>query len=336
MRILVFEFITGGGLIGTTLPASLMLEGGMMRNALLADLASIPDVEVTLTRDSRCPWPETTFPTRRIESNDGESGFDLFQRALVDVEIVWPIAPETGGVLAQLATLARMAGKLVCLSDPETLAICESKYETASVLRDACVNVVPSFRATDSLPPIDGQWVSKPDDGAGGDGIRRWPTRDAALQAILAAKQYSWILQPMCDGESLSMSLFCADGTAYLVSINQQRVLWRQDHVFLDELTVNSIPNTEADFCALAKQIVQALPGLWGYVGVDLVRSDDGVLTVLEINSRLTTSYCGLRDALGVNVAQLMLGNRKGEPPRAMTFPKSKLVQLDLSSSYAG
>lgn len=335
MRILVFEFITGGGLIGTTLPASLMLEGGMMRNALLADLASIPDVEVTLTRDSRCPWPETTFPTMRIESNVGESGFDLFQRALVDVEIVWPIAPETGGVLAQLATLARMAGKLVCLSDPETLAICESKYETASVLRDACVNVVPSFRATDSLPPIDGQWVSKPDDGAGGDGIRRWPTRDAALQAILAAKQYSWILQPMCDGESLSMSLFCADGTANLVSINRQSIQWRHDHVFLGELTVNSIPNSEPNFCALTQQIGQTLPGLWGYVGVDLVRGDDGTLTVLEINPRLTTSYCGLREALGVNVAELVFGNRTGKLPHAMAFSQNKFVQLDLAADYA-
>ncbi len=336
MRLLVFEFITGGGFLGAALPASLLFEGGMMRNALLTDLASIPEVDVTLTRDSRCPWPDSAFSIRRIEPNGGESGFDLFQRALVDVEVVWPIAPETRGALAHLARLARKAGKFVCLSDPKTLAICASKFKTASVLENAGVNVVPTFRATDSSPPIAGEWVSKPDDGVGGDGIRRWPTRDAALQAILAATRHSWILQPMYHGESLSMSLFCADGSALLISINQQRVLWRHDQVLLADLTVNSIPNTEPNFFALAQQIVRALPGLSGYVGVDLVRGDDGILTVLEINPRLTTSYCGLREALGVNVAQLVLCNREGEPPHAMAFPQNKLVHLHLSSACDG
>ena len=335
MRILVFEFITGGGLIGATVPATLLLEGGMMRNAVLADLASIPGIDVTLTRDSRCPWPDAKLPTRHFEPTIGESGFDLFQRALVDVEVVWPIAPETGGALARLASLAREAGKYLCLSDAETLAICASKYETASVLQKACVNVVPSFRATDSLPVIDGEWVSKPDDGVGGAGVMRWPTRDAALHAILAAKQYSWILQPLCEGESLSMSLFCADGKVTVLSINQQRVLWRYDQVVLGTLAVNSIPNTEPNFRALARQIVNALPGLWGYIGVDLVRADDGALTVLEINPRLTTSYCGLREALGVSVAQLMFGNRKRESSQAISSRQNKLVQLDLSYAHA-
>jgi predicted ATP-grasp superfamily ATP-dependent carboligase len=45
---------------------------------------------------------------------------------------------------------------------------------------------------------------------------------------------------------------------------------------------------------------------LWGYVGVDLVLADAGPI-VLEINPRLTTSYCGLRDALGINPAALVL-----------------------------
>jgi tyramine---L-glutamate ligase len=335
MRLLVFEFITGGGMIGTPLPPSLLLEGGMMRNALLADLAHIPSVDVTLTRDSRCPWPDPGFPFRRIECNIGENGLELFERALVDVDVVWPIAPETGGVLAQLAKLALKAGKFVCLSDPETLAICASKYETASVLHRAGVNVVPSFRPTDSLPHIDGQWVSKPDVGAGGYGIQRWPSRNAASQAVLATKQYSSIVQPFYAGESLSLSIFCNAGAAWLLSINQQHVLWRDDQVFLAGLTVNSIPPSEPNYCALAQQIVTALPGLSGYVGVDLVRSEDGVLTVLEVNPRLTTPYCGLRDALGINVARLVLDKTPVESRHNIANSKNKLVQLDLCAAHA-
>ena len=49
-----------------------------------------------------------------------------------------------------------------------------------------------------------------------------------------------------------------------------------------------------------------AIPGLWGYVGVDLMLAKEGPV-VLEINPRLTTSYCGLRRALGINTAAMVL-----------------------------
>ena len=335
MRLLVFEFITGGGMIGSPLPPSLLLEGGMIRNALLADLAHIPDVDVTLTRDSRCPWHDPGFPVRRIEPEIGENGFELFERALSNIDVVWPIAPETGGVLAQLAKLARMAEKFVFVSDLKTLAICASKYQTALVLHSAGVNIVPTFRPNDSLPAIDGEWISKPDDGAGGHGIRRWSSHVAASQAAFAAEQSSSIVQPLYQGESLSLSIFCIDGVAQLLSINQQHLLWRDDQVFLAGLTVNAIPHTEPNFRALAQQIVSALPGLRGYIGVDLIRSEDGVLTVLEINPRLTTSYCGLREALGINVAQLVLANRPVESRHDIAYSRNKSVQLDISVAHA-
>ena len=45
MRVLVCEFVTGGGMRGELLPASLAREGAMMRDALLRDLAELPGVE---------------------------------------------------------------------------------------------------------------------------------------------------------------------------------------------------------------------------------------------------------------------------------------------------
>ena len=50
----------------------------------------------------------------------------------------------------------------------------------------------------------------------------------------------------------------------------------------------------------------RAIPGLWGYVGVDLVIGDNGPV-VLEVNPRLTTSYIGLSRSIGHNVAELLL-----------------------------
>jgi predicted ATP-grasp superfamily ATP-dependent carboligase len=80
----------------------------------------------------------------------------------------------------------------------------------------------------------------------------------------------------------------------------------------LTGLQVNAWPDTEGRLTGLAARIADAVPSLWGYVGVDLVLTADGPV-VLEINPRLTTSYAGIRRALQVNVAAMVLGLLEGD-----------------------
>ncbi|HEU5303158.1 MAG TPA: ATP-grasp domain-containing protein, partial [Gemmatimonadales bacterium] len=58
-----------------------------------------------------------------------------------------------------------------------------------------------------------------------------------------------------------------------------------------------------------------------GYVGVDLILTRHGP-AVLEINPRLTTSYCGLRQAVGVNTAAVVLSL----PPRPCGYADDPAV----------
>jgi predicted ATP-grasp superfamily ATP-dependent carboligase len=104
----------------------------------------------------------------------------------------------------------------------------------------------------------------------------------------------------------LSLSLLCAGGAGRLLACNRQQIAVRDGRVRLDAVLVNAVRDTGGRFAALAEQVAQAVPGLWGYVGVDLVLTPDGPV-LLEINPRLTTSYCGLRLALGFNTAALVL-----------------------------
>ena len=58
MRVFVYEFITGGGLLSTGDRAptgSLLAEGAAMARALAADFSALPDVEVSALRDARLP-----------------------------------------------------------------------------------------------------------------------------------------------------------------------------------------------------------------------------------------------------------------------------------------
>ena len=66
MRILVFEFITGGGLNHKTLPQSLVQEGALMRLALLFDLDAISGIEIRVMHDQRLPLDNFLLENRKI------------------------------------------------------------------------------------------------------------------------------------------------------------------------------------------------------------------------------------------------------------------------------
>ncbi|MCK5479233.1 MAG: ATP-grasp domain-containing protein, partial [Methylococcales bacterium] len=46
---------------------------------------------------------------------------------------------------------------------------------------------------------------------------------------------------------------------------------------------------------------------LWGYVGIDIIQPKQESPIILEINPRLTTSFVGIHQALGFNVAKAVI-----------------------------
>ena len=101
-------------------------------------------------------------------------------------------------------------------------------------------------------------------------------------------------------------------------------------------LEVNALPDHNGRFQLLAHRIARALPSLWGYVGVDLINTSAGPV-VLEINPRLTTSYCGLGPALGINVAQQVLALLDpSRPTEPAIVPRGVPVTLQLEVAGDG
>lgn len=303
MKIFVYEFFSGGGLAGRPLPPSLAGEGDMMARALVRDLAELSGVDLLMSRDPRLPalaGPETIVPA------PGEDALALYARGVAAADAAWPTAPETDRVLERLAQATRDAGRLLLGCRPDAVRLATSKRATAERLRQAGIAAVPTFAATEEVPPLPGRWVVKPDDGAGCEDTVVLPDRQSALDRLAEAPD-RLVAQPWIEGPALSLSLLCAEGFARLLCCNRQRVRIAGGRLALEGITVNAVPDVGGELAALAGRIAAAIPDLWGYVGVDLVATASGPV-VLEINPRLTTSYCGLRPALQVNAAELVLG----------------------------
>ena len=309
MKLFVYEHVTGGGMAGQDLPSSLTREADVMVQALVSDLRALPEVTLLASRDPRLtPLPGVESITPR----QGESPLELFGRGLETAEAVWPTAPETGGVLEQLAriTLERQRHLLGCR--PEAVRLAGSKYLTAHHLRDAGVPVAPTFRSGDPLPPRPGAWMVKPDDGAGCEGARRVRDRVAAQRAL--AETPGLVAQPWLEGEPMSLSLLCSGGGARVLSVNRQRMQFAGEQPVLEALQVNALPVHEQTHSLLAERIAAAVPGLWGCVGVDFLATAYSPV-VLEINPRLTTSFSALRQATGLNAPAMVLAMLRGNAP---------------------
>jgi predicted ATP-grasp superfamily ATP-dependent carboligase len=57
----------------------------------------------------------------------------------------------------------------------------------------------------------------------------------------------------------------------------------------------------------LAQRVGAALPGLFGFVGIDVVWHPQRGPVVIEVNPRVTCAYVGLSAALGRNLAAELL-----------------------------
>lgn len=306
MKIFVCEYITGGGLYRAPLTSSLAQEGDLMLQALLADLAAIPTCAIHTTRDARLLPLAGAFTSYPVSADCGNI-WALWEDCIRVADAVWPIAPESDGVLERLSRLAISHGKCLFGSAPQAVRLAASKRATAAALAAHSVPVLPTYQGCALPRDYAGPWVAKPDDGAGCEDTR-WFADTLALLAWLRqdAKRASYAIQPYCPGIPASLSLLCRGGQAWLLSANRQDVRLRDGVFTFHGCVLNDLATHTGEFSLLAQAVAAAIPGLAGYIGIDVIVGDHGI-TVLEVNPRLTTSYAGLNRAIGVNPAKLIL-----------------------------
>ena len=315
VKILVFEYITGGGFNKQELPDSLIGEGGLMLNALLNNLTRLNGFDVTVMLDWRINELVCGTCTNKVIIRPEHDITEEFARLVKQSDLVWPIAPEFDGILQNLCQTVELLGKVLLTSPATAVAIAGNKFKTYELLNQHQIATVPTrllddtyFSSFDRLR-TGGEWMVKPIDGVGCADSYVITNRQDFEQ--IAARKSSYIIQPHLQGVKTSLSCLFKQGSGWLVCVNLQRfeLINRQYH--LADIVVNHHPDL-GSYQQLIAKIASALPELWGYVGIDLIENDRTL--VLEINPRLTTSFAGIYDALGINIAEAVLQLLHGEP----------------------
>ncbi|MGD0961129.1 MAG: ATP-grasp domain-containing protein [Methylomonas sp.] len=331
MKILIFEYICGGGCAGQPMPAGLAAEGRMMLQALVADLASVADLELLIPLDVR--FLDLQLPASvQIHEIVAYKNVMAQLRALIAAcDAVWPIAPETDGILAVIAAMIKEEGKILLLSPAETVALCADKLATYQALTSRGIPCIETHLLCAGAEfPENGDRVVKPRDGCGCQGNRIVGSAgefSELLAEIQAPEQY--VIQPYQAGQAGSLSCLFKHGRGWLICFNLQQIGMENRRFKLQACQVNAASPYLNNYPALVAQIAVALPGLWGYVGIDLIETREHGPLILEINPRLTSSYIGIRQATGINTAAKVLAMLTAEPQLRMNRNHSVTVQIN-------
>lgn len=309
MKILLFEYITGGGLNNQPLPVALAREGQLMLQALLDELCRLDKVQPVVMLDERFKGL-IKHPFATVWVNKQQDCHNVFLQEASQCAAVWPIAPEFDGILQALCHDVQRLGKRLLSPSAAAVALSADKWQTYQRLKGCAVPTVATQRLDQFSYGGSGEWMVKALDGAG--------CRDSHLikhpqdWPVLDKPTDRYIIQPHLSGDKISLSALFAHGRGYLLCVNRQYFRLIGQHYQLTRIEVNYCPAT-LSHQALLDKVAAAMPELSGYAGVDLIATADGLL-VLEINPRLTTSYVGIYNATGINVAEQVINGLAAIP----------------------
>ena len=302
-RVLVCEYLSAGGrlIAGEAASAELLAMGTSMRDAIVADLLKPGIYAVTVATCAQAS--AVPAPAAPVLPRAAESVVEFVARQADLHDAVWVVAPETDGLLSQLQRCVDPARWLGC--DAATIKLASAKRATLLHLAKAGIATPLAF---EHAPEIR-RWVVKPDDGAGAVDTRVHGSADAAWDDWTQRSRggCAMAIEPWVEGEALSLSLLCSAKRTELLSVNRQRLSIDADGwLAYGGVEVNVLPLTDARgalLAALARRVGHAMPGLRGFVGIDLVWHAQRGPVLVEVNPRLTCAYVGLSDSLGRNLA---------------------------------
>lgn len=344
MRVFVYEY---AALLGPQAAPSIQAEGRAMLAAVVADFARIGEVRVITLLHDRIGEALGDECLRVPPEREAEA----FRAVAARADFTLVIAPETGGVLAERSRWVLAAGGRLLGSTPEAIELAADKLAMSDPTRSplsrtsgergvavarpqTCARpLIPrAERAGDTaLASMTFPLICKPRDGAGSQATFLVPSR-SELAPILARAQAEvpdaeFILQPFIAGMAVSAAFIIGDDWRMGLPPCRQRL--SDDgrfHYLGGECPLSDDLAARAQ--RLAASAMGMVPGLRGYIGVDLVLGDaaDGSRDhVIEINPRLTTSYIGLRALAGGNLADVMLAAATGHAPPDMTWKSGRV-----------
>ncbi|KUJ94043.1 MAG: hypothetical protein XD40_0755 [Archaeoglobus fulgidus] len=287
MKLFLFEFAT----CGERIEDSTAVEGLAMFKSAFDGFKNYYEITGFVRPEFSCLF---TLPVDSMDS---------MEKYLEKSDAFLIIAPEDDFLLYSLTKKAEKYCENLG-SSSRAIAVTSDKWELYKKLRGKVQ--VPQT----SLRPLDCKFIIKPRTACAGEGIG---FSDEVPDGHIA--------QEFIEGINLSVSLAVGEDVKCL-SVNEQII---NNFRYAGAVVPARISDeVKREVVEEAVRAVECVEGLNGYVGVDIVYSDQPY--VIEINARLTTPVVAFSRAYGASVADLLAGGEVKHVRRQMVR-KSKSAE---------
>ena len=318
-RVFVSEYVCGGAWPEASLKPSLAREGRAILIAIVADLLRIPGCQVVTTWDHRLsefPWSETNTnrgePRLEIHETGPQDEAAKFESLCRASDAALIIAPEFDGILANRVATAASLTSLIG-PDEEAVSLCSDKLLLARFLKEQQIATVPTELVNLAEPVSHWEYpiVLKPQDGAGS--LHTFLVSDSVefVRRCREVRSVGWpaqfIQQPFISGEPISAAAVIeASGRCHILPVAKQLLSENGRFEYIGAEWTKQPAKWQPSVSCAVKRVLDSMPGLRGYVGLDLI-GNVGSVQVVDINPRLTTGYLAWRMRTRSNLAASIL-----------------------------
>ena len=321
MRLLIYEFVSGGGFCGKPIPPSILSEGfGMLRTITLDAKAAGHTVTMVLDRRIAEFNPPLEADFKIVVNAFGEDVLAIHD-ASESTDAAFIIAPESSNTLQNLVESVERSktSSLNCRSNAIHKVSDKSLLQTIAKTIGIATPKTLTFSHEDNLEAvvqavaeeIEYPAVVKPAGATACEGLSIVTNKNQvakAISEITKSAPAKFIIQELIQGIPASVTLISNGSEALPISLNEQNVSLKspkQASTYDGGTVPLDNPLKEKAF-STAKKLVESIKGLRGYIGVDLVLADKEPVLV-EANPRLTTSYIGLQKVTNLTLAQTII-----------------------------
>jgi len=320
-KILIVDYIVGGGFAEEDLPQDRLAEGYAILRAAIEEFADLGFKIATLI-DERLMQHIRISPIHEFKSISTHEDFLSGIRSFSDqVDYALTLAPESLGILKDLSSIMLNSKAKYLGSDPEAIEKAADKLKAMELAKELGLNVPATFSPSlnDSFDAILDEvgilrypLIVKPIDGIGGQGLTKVNNADDLRFGLQAAHAVTamdeCIVQEFIPGTPISTSLLVNDEKVIPLSINQQNLrmesLKSAGRYLGGEVPID-IPQYHDEVIEASVKLVEQM-GLKGFVGVDLIVGEEGVF-LIEVNPRVTVPFIAIKNLASGNIAQMMI-----------------------------
>lgn len=321
MNLLIVEYVSGGGYANQKLSGSILSEAYGMLRSIISDFKMLGNNVTTLIDSRLQPFNPSYEADKIVKVSSPEEFCMQFEELSGIVDAVYIIAPETNRILETLVENIATSGGLSLNCEANAIKRSSNKitiYETVKRIglkspETITINMHEKMeKIRRIIKDLEYPLIFKPLDGVGCGGLSivkdGKDIEDAVKKVAKESADEFFIAQNLVKGKAVSVNIISTKDKTLPITLNRQFVKleppdkqsgYNGGFVPFDHKLRRKALNA-------AERVVEAIKGLKGYVGVDMVLTQEEPI-IIEVNPRLTTSYIGLNRTVNFNPAEALV-----------------------------